>query len=77
MADRRVQTVHNICGLACILELTGSNNQVSLTIKERSLSAQWNGAPLGKTVRVSVSSKQCSSRLNIVTETLFCQCALG
>jgi len=31
-----VKTVHNVCGLMCILGLTGPNYQVSLTTKERS-----------------------------------------
>jgi len=39
---RWVKTVHDVCGLACILGLTGPNNQVSLT-KERS--TRWNGDP--------------------------------
>jgi len=30
-----VKTVHNVCELACILGLTSSNNQVSLTNKKR------------------------------------------
>jgi len=34
MADP-VKSVYNVCGLACILGLTGSNNQVSLTTLRR------------------------------------------
>jgi len=41
MADLRI-TVHNFCGLACILRLTSLTKQVSLTTNERS--ARWNGA---------------------------------
>jgi len=33
---RWAKAVHNVSGLACILRLTGPNNQVSLTTKERS-----------------------------------------
>jgi len=38
-----VKTFHNVCGLASILGQTSANNQVSLTIKERS--ARCHGAP--------------------------------
>jgi len=37
---KRVQRVHNFCGLACILGLTSSNNQIPLTTKERSVQAR-------------------------------------
>ena len=36
------QKLFNVCGLACIPGLTGSNNQVYLTTTERS--SRWNGA---------------------------------
>jgi len=61
-----IKTICNVCWLACILGLTNSNRQISLTSKERS--TQWEWCPLALTweyarhhsLRVS---KQSPSRL--------------
>jgi len=80
-----VRTVHNVCGLPCILGLTGPNNQVPLLVTSRERSTRYTyicicihiciyrGAPSMGQVR----HRTAWWLFKIVTEIFFWQCASG